>query len=83
MNDKQAFIQFYDTYAPKLWGLILLANLSSAQSEAILTRTLIKGWEQLGKDSLRDERVLSILISLARREGLPCECLKTIPKPRS
>ena len=79
--DQQSFASFYDAYAPKLWGLILRADLTASQSETILINTLTKGWQELGPDRLTEKYSLSKLLNLAYREGLPTERLQTILKP--
>ncbi|MBC3789137.1 hypothetical protein FHK02_5718 [Spirosoma sp. LMG 31448] len=73
--DHQAFMAFYDLYAPKLWGLILGANLPVPQAEAILLSTLTKAWQQFGPHILKQKYLLTQLLSIACREGLPVECL--------
>jgi hypothetical protein len=80
MDNKLVFKSFYDTYAPKIWGLILLANLPMSQSEAILINTLTKGWKNFNQNRLTQGQVLIMLINLARIEGLPVECLNPIFK---
>lgn len=66
-----AFTEFYDTYAPRLWGLILLANLPPSQSETILINTLLNAWQQVGQTSPIDDHYLSMILQLAYQEGLP------------
>lgn len=77
-TDRQTFTAFYEAYAPKLWGLIVEAQLPKAQAEAILTNTLIKAWQQLDQNRLVDKQGLMQLIGLACREGLPIKYVQTI-----
>ena len=76
-----SFASFYDVYAPKLWGLTLMANLTASQSEAILVGTLTKGWQELGQDKLTEPYLLSKLLRIAHGEGLPMACLHSILQP--
>jgi hypothetical protein len=74
-SEGQAFESFYDTYAPKLWGLILKADLPALQSESILLNTLTKAWLQRDLEAPTQPHFLTRLIGLACREGLPVKCL--------
>ncbi|GAB3559855.1 hypothetical protein [Spirosoma fluminis] len=65
------FTDFYDTYAPTLWGLILLANLPPSESEAILANTLLKAWNQVTEPDSIDNLCLSNILRIAYIEGLP------------
>jgi len=80
--NQQDFTSFYDTYAAKLWGLILTANLPPSQSEAILINTLIKAWQQFDTHTLGEKHFLTRLVSLANQEGLPIECIRSIPRKK-
>ena len=80
--DQQTFMSFYDIYAPKLWGLILEANLSSSQGEAVLTNTFIKAWQQYGPYLLKEKYLLTQLLKIACEEGLPIECLQAVLKSK-
>ncbi len=80
--DQKAFMSFYDLYAPKLWGLILKANLNSSQGEDILINTLIKAWQQYGPYLLGEKYLLTQLLKIAREEGMPIECLQAILKSK-
>ncbi|WP_020602760.1 hypothetical protein [Spirosoma spitsbergense] len=75
---QQDFISFYDTQAPKLWGLILLANLPLSTSEGILTNTFIKAWQDLDNTPFTKNYSFTQLIDLACKEGLPIGCLKAL-----
>ncbi|GAB4014993.1 hypothetical protein GCM10028808_39080 [Spirosoma migulaei] len=79
--DRRAYTSFYDGYAPKLWGILLLANLPNSQSEEILTRTLTKAWSQRDIHTPTEKHFLGWLLGLACREGLPIDCLQDILKP--
>ena len=81
--DQKAFNTFYDTNAPRLWGLILTANLPAPQAETILLNTLIKAWQQFDHHSLTKKQFIAQLIGLACREGLPPQCLQAVFKPKS
>jgi len=74
----KTFTAFYDTYAPKLWGIILRANLPTPQAEQILLNTLTKAWQQFDPHTLNDKHLLSRLLRLACEQGLPPDCLKGI-----
>ncbi|QKZ13822.1 hypothetical protein [Spirosoma sp. KUDC1026] len=65
------FTDFYDTYAPTLWGLILLANLPPSESETILANTLLKAWEQIQQPDSIDNYCLANILRIAYIEGLP------------
>lgn len=80
MSNIVAFNVFYDTYAPKLWALILLANLLIEQSETMLCNTLTKGWKRFNQEELTERQALRMLISLAYNEDLPPTCLNVIFK---
>ncbi len=77
--NQRAYAAFYDTYAPSLWGIIMLANLPISQSEIILVNTLAKAWKQFDQRTRSEKHFFTRLISLAREEGLCTDCLKTIP----
>ncbi len=73
-SSERAYEAFYERYASKLWGIILLANLPvSPHSETILINTLSKAWQQQDKDKLSGNGVLAHLVNLAYGEGLPRE----------
>lgn len=78
----QAFLSFYDTYAHKLWGLILTAKLPVAKSEIILLNTLTKAWQQIDLSLLKEKYLLAQLLKIAYKEGLPIECLQTVLKAK-
>ncbi|QHV96317.1 response regulator [Spirosoma endbachense] len=80
-NNQQSFSDFYDTYAPRLWGIILLAKLPTAQSETILINTLKKAWQQVNQQILPVKPTFVSLLSLAYREGLPREFVKASLPP--
>ncbi|GAB4019383.1 hypothetical protein GCM10028808_56960 [Spirosoma migulaei] len=67
----RAFTEFYDRYAPPLWGLILLANLSPSQSEAILINTMLNVWKQVHLPIQSDTYYFPQILRVAYREGLP------------
>lgn len=75
--DQQIFTEFYDTYAPRLWGIILLANLPTPQSETILTNTFTKAWRQIRQKPPTKLNV-TWLLSLAYSEGLPRKAVREI-----
>lgn len=75
------YSSFCDTYAPKLWGLIMAAQVAAPQAEAMLINTLTKAWQQFDHATLNDKYVLSRLLTLAAQEGLPLEGLKAIFRP--
>ncbi len=76
----QTFSSFYDVYAPKLWGIVVLANLPVAESETILINTLAKAWRQFGQGILNEKHIFTHLIILAHKEGLPVDYLKAMPR---
>ncbi|HLL95765.1 MAG TPA: hypothetical protein VK404_12355 [Spirosoma sp.] len=83
-KNQQPFSIFYETYAPKLWGIILLAKLPASQSENILINTLKKAWQKLGQQVHPVEPTFATLLTLAYSEGLPGEFIHTIrqtPRP--
>ncbi len=77
---QQAFTAFYDAYAPKLWGLIQVANLPAAQSEKILASTLINAWRHPDQHKCLEEGSICWLIGLAHAAGLPVTTLKFVFK---
>ena len=81
LKNQQTFTAFYDAYAPKVWGIILAANLPLLQSETILINTLTEAWRQLDLSILEDKYVLAILLKIACKEGLPMNVLQTILNP--
>ncbi|GAB4022749.1 hypothetical protein GCM10028808_71190 [Spirosoma migulaei] len=82
IKDLQGFRLFYDQYAPKLWGLIILANLSASRSEAILMSTMTKAWQYPNPPWPDKKHVLTWLIGLAYTEGLPTTGLLTKVKAK-
>jgi hypothetical protein len=79
--ERTAFAQFYDAYAPKLWGLILAAKLPAQESETILINTISKAWQQVEDPPLSEKQLIVQLIRLACQEGLPLACLRAVFKP--
>ena len=79
-SDQQAFTSFYDDYAPKLWGIIVLANLPMPESEAILVNTLAKDWKQFDQRTRSEKHFFTRMIDFAHQEGLPIDHLKAILK---
>ena len=80
--NEQAFMAFYDTYAPELWGFILKANLPLPKAETILINTFHKVWQQYGPSILGENYLMTQLLKTACQEGLPVECLRAILKPK-
>lgn len=78
VSRQRGYASFYDVYAPKLWGLILLADLPIPESEAILTNTLAKAWKQFDKPARAEKHFFVRLIGLACQEGLPVNNLRAI-----
>lgn len=76
--DQRAYALFYDTYAPKLWGIILLSDLLMPESETILVNTLAKAWTQFDHHTRSEKRFFTQLVGLACKEGLPVDHLKAI-----
>ncbi len=71
-SEQAVFTAFYQEYAPKLWGLIVEANLPVKKAEAILINTLVKAWPLLdGEPS-----PLARLLGLAYQQGLPIDGLR-------
>lgn len=70
-KERQRFAFFYDEYAPKLWGLIIRANLPASVSERILANTFSKAWPPPHRQSLSGHQLLTWLLRLAYAEGLP------------
>ncbi|QDK80811.1 response regulator [Spirosoma sp. KCTC 42546] len=70
-SNQQTFSRFYDTYAPKLWGLILRAKLPTSRSERILSSTFKKAWPQLSQQTSTSASTFTWLLTLAYGEGLP------------
>ncbi|AUD05870.1 hypothetical protein [Spirosoma pollinicola] len=67
----QAFREFYATYAPRLWGFVLLAHLPATQSETILINTVRKAWQQLQSPIQSNTPCFSHILRVAYLEGLP------------
>ncbi|NID12920.1 hypothetical protein [Fibrivirga algicola] len=80
--DNQSFNVFYERFAPKLWGIILLANLPVAHSEEILIKTMQNAWAERSQHPATDRYYLSRLISIAHAEGLPYERVQSFLKSR-
>lgn len=70
-KDRQGFILFYDQYAPKLWGLILSADLPESAAKTILVRTFVNAWQHPHRQVTGVNQLLTFLLSLAYVEGLP------------
>ncbi|MBO0952956.1 hypothetical protein [Fibrella forsythiae] len=81
-SNQQLYYDFYARYAPKLWSIILLADLPSLQAEVVLANTLIKAWQQQDTYPLTSPYMLSHLIGLAYREGLPTERAQVLLRAR-
>jgi CheY-like chemotaxis protein len=81
-SNQQAFALFYDTYSPRLWGIILLAKLPAAQAETILINTFKKAWQPLGQHTLRVELTFPDLLTIAYGEGLSREHLQNSLLPK-
>jgi hypothetical protein len=79
-SDQRAYNSFYDTYAPKLWGIIILSDLPMPESETILVNTLAKAWKQFDQHTRSEKHFFTQLIGLAYKEGLPVDYLKAIPR---
>lgn len=79
-QDEQEFGVFYATYAPKLWGLMRLANLPPARSETTLVNVLVKAWQHPDRQLAIDKQPVIWLLSLAHAEGLPAIPLTAIFK---
>lgn len=69
--DHQAFLLFYDRYAPGLWELILRANLPTSESKKIIVRTFMKAWRHPDLHVVGGDQAVTWLLSLAYAEGLP------------
>lgn len=67
----QEFHVFYDTYAPRLWGLLLKAGLSDTESEAILLNTLSHAWPQYNQATIDPRHFFAQLVGIAHQAGLP------------
>lgn len=74
-KNHRAFMSFYDAYAPKLWGLILSANLPASRSETILINTLLKAWQHPDRQTILEKRAFTWLVGLACAEGMPANTL--------
>ena len=70
------FSAFYDQYVPKVWGVILGADLPPQQAETILLNTLIKAWSQIDLSTMTERQVFVKLLVIACREGLPNDYLR-------
>ncbi|MBO0931682.1 hypothetical protein [Fibrella aquatilis] len=76
---QRAFAVFYAAHAPRLWGLILAANLPTPQAETILSNTLIKAWQHPDcQSSPTTSQSCNWLLRLACKEGLPHSALRAI-----
>jgi DNA-directed RNA polymerase specialized sigma24 family protein len=67
---EDTFSLFYDQHAPKLWGLIVQARLSTQESEAILEKTFLRAWHDPNRLKITDKKVLPWLLFLAYSAGL-------------
>ncbi|MBO0952954.1 hypothetical protein [Fibrella forsythiae] len=81
-QDQQAYYAFYQQYAPRLWGVILLANLPVSHSEVILANVLVKAWQEQDSYPLTAPHVLSYLIGLSHKLGLPLERVQAVLRSR-
>ena len=70
-NRLQEFHIYYDTYAPKLWGILLKAGLSDTESQKILMNTLSTAWPQYNQTTTNQRSFFLQLLRLAHQEGLP------------
>jgi hypothetical protein len=71
------FDDFYEVYAPLLWGFILKSNLSQNESEKILCNTFQKAHSLLCAGNETSTNTLSALLRIAYQEGLPIEIIRT------
>ncbi|GAB2553571.1 hypothetical protein [Spirosoma areae] len=78
VKDVPGFVLFYDQYAPKLWGLILTADLGASASKTILVRTFMKAWPHPHRQVVGEHQLLTFLLSLAYAEGLPLGTLTSV-----
>ncbi len=69
---------FYDNYSPKLWGVLVLADLPLPVTEKIFINTLMRAWQQRSEYPLTQENILSYLIGIALSEGLPVEPVQAL-----
>lgn len=74
-KERRRFACFYDEYAPKLWGLILRADLPASVSERILLNTFSKAWPHFHRQAAGGHQMLPWLLGLAYAEGLPAVTL--------
>lgn len=79
-QEEQEFGVFYATYAPRLWGLMRLANLPPARTETIMVNVLVKAWQHPDRQLAIAKQPVSWLLSLAYAEGLPATPLASIFK---
>lgn len=77
-KSQRAFETFYNTYAHKLWALILVANMPASESETILIKTLTKAWLHPGRQVYIARHPFIWLLQLAYLEGLPTDTLKPV-----
>ncbi|GAB3639472.1 sigma-70 family RNA polymerase sigma factor [Spirosoma arcticum] len=76
-RDLPVFLTFYEQYTPKLWGLILSANLPASQSETILINIFVKAWQHPHRQTIGRNQMLNWLLGLAYEEGLPSDTLRS------
>ncbi len=74
-KERRRFASFYDAYAPKLWGLVLQAQLPATVSERILVNTFSKAWHHSHRQAIGRHQMLTWLLGLAYAEGLPAVTL--------
>ncbi|MBC7568915.1 MAG: hypothetical protein H7319_04165 [Spirosoma sp.] len=74
-KERRRFAFFYDEYAPKLWGLILQADLPASVSERILLNTFGKAWPHPHRQAVEGHQMITWLLGLAYAEGLPAVTL--------
>ena len=72
------FTTFYAEYAPKVWGLLVEADLPPHQAEAILINTFVRGWQTFVTGAGEGPPGLRQLLGLACEEGLPRTFLQAI-----
>ncbi len=80
-HGRQTFDAFYARYAPKLWGIILVADLPAAQAQTILVNTFTNAWQHPDCQHNIANHPFGWLVRLACAEGLPTDTLKSVITP--
>lgn len=75
---QETLLYLYDLHGPKLWGLIVKANLPQRQSEAVLLNAFVNAFKQIHEQQITEKEFFTALLRSALAEGLSLTCLQPI-----